>query len=224
MIQSPHRQVILSFLIVGLLIMASLSFASSSGHGEVHESHPSTKKTVHIENIHEIPKDRPIPANLFQSWFSPTTVIAYASIEVQMTEITAGVLKYPEILIRYPKGGGSLDLNQFVTSSTPGLFKIRIFFSDDSCTKMAFVSKTKKRKIEDNSIGLGCNQWVSFSARGLKDLTEKGITVSTENLFHITVLGGQYILHRMLDETALLAQLMIFDSKYTPLFCEGSWN
>ncbi|MEZ0391875.1 MAG: hypothetical protein ACAH59_06650 [Pseudobdellovibrionaceae bacterium] len=144
--------------------------------------------------------------------------ITFAPLAVRLVEKTSGVLIEPEIEIRLPRGGGEIDLSKFV-KDTKGTF--RVFFeipelSDESKMQVFFISRARKRKLEGEVWGAGCNKYMDIKSFLLGEGKKKGIEVNTTRNRHLSVLGGTFFFS--LDKQ--VTQVTFTDSQQSQLFCE----
>ena len=143
--------------------------------------------------------------------------VTFASIKVRMVEKTSGVLVDPEIEITLPRGGGQVDLAKFVRDQR-GTFSV--FFEpedqkEDKDLKVYFVSQAKKRKIDDEIWGAGCNKYMDLTAHVMGKPPLNGIEVNTTRNRHLSVLGGSFVFvsgHQ-------ISQVGFTDTSQAQLFC-----
>ncbi len=144
--------------------------------------------------------------------------ITFSAVTVRLVEKTRGVLVEPEIEIKLPKGGGQIDLSQFV-SNKQGTF--HVYFNldemtDDQKLKAFFISRTRKRKIENEVWGSGCNKFMDIRNFLLTGGRAKGIEVNTTRSRHLSVLGGTFFF----ASGPLVTQVTFTDSQQAQLFCD----
>lgn len=144
--------------------------------------------------------------------------MTYASVQVRLIEKTPGVLVDPEVIIKFPRGGGRIDLSKFVRD-VQGTFKV--FFDlegleDEDKVNVFFISGARKRKIDGSIWGAGCNKYMDIKSFILGDGKAKGIEVNTTRSRHLSVLGGSFFFSVRNQVT----QVTFTDSEQPHLFCE----
>lgn len=146
----------------------------------------------------------------------------FSEIQVFLVEKNPGVLKRPAYKISLPRGGGEIDLSNYIGIS-PGTFYVGFEypeFVDAQEKKVLFVSEAKKRKIDDVVYGLGCNQFVDITAKYFEAMKHEGIKVNTTRDRHLSVLGGHFLFAAHKGATVYISQVSFTDSNRKNLFCE----
>ena len=118
-------------------------------------------------------------------------------------------------------GGGELDLKDFVVGDKGSFF---IKFSpgetkDAGQLQVYFFSQSRKRKIDDEIFGSGCNVYFDISKKWANENSKKGIKVNVTESRHISVLGGHFIFVKKLDNKLYISQVKIYDSTKPEYFC-----
>jgi hypothetical protein len=224
-----------------LLILAVFLFSACST--EKHEN-PETHESVQEVNVDEIPSDIHVPVKMWDDieggivafgekaevkkdpkeaeddlsihrssiLFSPVTVI--------LKEHNNDVLSHNEIRIMLPRGGGKIDLSQYMGES-PGSFFVRFEWpewTEIKDVRSFYVSRARKRKLDGDVYGVGCNKYLELSSMISK--SPQGIKVNTTRDRHTTVLGGHFVFSVKKDSQTFLTQVTFTDSKNSQLFCE----
>lgn len=145
--------------------------------------------------------------------------MTFSLVKVRLVEKTPGVLVDPEVIIQLPRGGGEIDLSKFVRDMQ-GTF--RVFFeleemTDETKMNAFFVSQARKRRIDGEIWGAGCNKYMDILSFILKDGKTKGIEVNTTRNRHLSVLGGHFFFSMKNQVT----QVTFTDSQQSHLFCEN---
>lgn len=149
--------------------------------------------------------------------------IVFSELDVFMVEKNEDVLKDKAVKIHFPKGGGEIDLAQYM-GKAPGSFFVGFDdpdFKDATEKKVVFVSDTRKRRLEDQVYGGGCNQFFDITEQFLKNMKEQGLKVNTTRERHVTVLGGHFLFSAIKGNTVYISQVTFKDSEHKNLFCEG---
>lgn len=148
--------------------------------------------------------------------------IIFSAIEVLLEEKTRGVLKSPRIQISFPRGGGTLDLSQYVTDQV-GTFFIRFLPTSAEkkvSEKTYFWSRAKKRRIDDEIYGTGCNKVLELGPEWTKMQSGEGFKVNTHRQRHASVLGGRFVFTVRTEKELFLSQVLVTDSVLRDFFCE----
>ncbi len=146
--------------------------------------------------------------------------ISFSAIQVRLVEKTPGILVEPEIEIKFPRGGGEIDLANFVKDES-GTF--RVFFdleevASDDKMKAYFISGARKRKLDGEVWGAGCNKYMDIKKFILGAGKTKGIEVNTNRSRHDSVLGGTFFF----ASGNQITQVTFKDSKRADLFCAAA--
>lgn len=146
--------------------------------------------------------------------------VTFSTLKVRLVEVTKGVLVDPVVEIQMPRGGGEIDLSQFVRGDK-GTFQV--FFDleempDEEKLQAYFVSRARKRKIDNEVWGSGCHKYMDIRSFILKDGKKKGIEVNVTRNRHLSVLGGSFVFAMAKQVT----QVNFTDSHQPHLFCGSS--
>lgn len=167
----------------------------------------------------ETPNDFKIPAVLWKKIDETAgkDTLTYVPIKVQLVEKNPGVLVDSEINYQFPKGGGEIDLSQ-VTKDQQGTFRVSFDLSGFEApenVQVFFVSKARKRRLQDELWGAGCNKYMDVTSFVKKKMTKDGLEVNTTKFRHLTVLGGHFIF--VLKNQ--ITQVTFTDSAHPDYFC-----
>jgi hypothetical protein len=146
--------------------------------------------------------------------------ISFTNIRVRFKEKNPGVLIDPEFIVELPRGGGEIDLFRFV-KDRPGTFKIFFDVRNMAHAKKAkvfYVSKARKRKLDDQVWGVGCKKFLDVTDFVLKKSAKDGIEVNTTRSRHLSVLMGHFIF----AADKRMAQVTFKDSSQPNLNCDTS--
>jgi len=153
----------------------------------------------------------------------PGKEIVFSEVDVFLVEKNDDVLKDKAVKIHFPKGGGEIDLAQYM-GKNPGSFFVGFDdpdFKDTKDKKVIFVSQTRKRRLDDQVYGGGCNQFFDITEHFFKNMKEQGLKVNSTRERHVTVLGGHFLFSAIKGNTVYIAQVTFKDSEHKNLFCEG---
>lgn len=145
--------------------------------------------------------------------------MSFSAIQVRLVEKNPGVLIDPEVVIKFPRGGGEIDLAQVVKDQA-GTF--RVYFdleevASDDKMKAYFISQARKRKIDGEVWGAGCNKYMDIKKFILGAGKDHGIEVNTSRSRHDSVLGGTFFF----ASGTQITQITFKDSKQAHLFCDS---
>lgn len=146
----------------------------------------------------------------------------FSEITVILAQKNSGIIKGEAVKISLPKGGGNIDLSQYLTGKK-GSFYVGFeypAFGAASAKKIVFVSGTRKRKIGGQIFGAGCNQYFDISDKFLKEMKGEGLKVNTTQERYLSVLGGTFLLSAKKDNEVHLAQVTFTNSQFPSLFCK----
>lgn len=150
--------------------------------------------------------------------------ILYSSVQVFLTEKNPGILKSAAYRIDLPRGGGSLDLANFVTGN-PGSFFVGFELPEEfqvgTNFRAIYLSQARKRKIENRIFGAGCSQFMDLTPKFLEMMKSEGIRANTTRQRHVTLLAGHYIFSVLKEGRIYVTQATITDSKNKNLLCEA---
>lgn len=148
--------------------------------------------------------------------------IIFAEVNVILKEKNPGVVKGGEIKIKFPRGGGEVNLADYITE-TPGSFYVSFEYPDflgSTQQKVIFVSKARKRRIDNQVFGAGCNQYFDITKSFAKAMLTDGIKVNTVRERYTSVLGGHFLFSAAKEGSQYMAQVTFRDSAHNHLFCE----
>lgn len=148
--------------------------------------------------------------------------VHFTSIEVLLNEKNKGVLKHPSYKIKMPIGGGEIDLSTLMADKNGSFYLGFSLPSEytDLDYKVFFVSRGKKRKIDNEVIGSGCNVYFELTKEFNKKMKKEGILVNTTRYRHISLLAGNFIFVAQKEKKTLLTQVQFTDSTNKALLCE----
>lgn len=146
----------------------------------------------------------------------------FSEVSVEFQEKTPGVLKYHHFKIQFPKGGGSIDLNEYRTGAQ-GTFYVKFDFSksDEANQKrVIYLSRGRKRRLENLIAGSGCNVFFDITQKFYENMKSHGIEVNTTRHRDVSLLSGHFLFYANVDSQNYISQVQFFDSKNKFLECE----
>ena len=148
--------------------------------------------------------------------------LAFAEVDVFLVQKNEGVVIGDAVKIALPRGGGTIDLSQFITDKK-GTFYVGFDFpkfEEATGKRVLFVSATRKRRIENQVFGAGCNQVLDITTRFLNEMKGPGLKVNTTQERYLSVLGGSFLFSAQNGRDIHLAQVTFKNPAFAPLFCE----
>ena len=213
-----------------------LAFANSDTHeasGAHGPEHPAPVADIEevIEDepgtilVRESPEEVMIPSQIWDLIYTEEKnkpSVIFVPIKVQLSEKNPGVLSKEEVSVQFPRGGGEIDLSQFVTSEKRGSFFVRFLFDKKANPEKSFVyfvSRNRKRKVNGEILGSGCKSFVDIKKFLTKSEKSGGILVNTTRLRHLSVLGGTFVFANVIGKEVRLSQVTFKDTKNSKYFC-----
>lgn len=147
----------------------------------------------------------------------------FLAFKVYLVEKTEGVLGGENLEISYPKGGGEIDLKDYVR---PGRRTFHLGFdveNEDLADKykVFYVSGGRKRRIGGEVYGAGCHKYMEISSFFHKAMKGKGLVANTTQQRYVSFLAGTYVIGAHHEGELYLSQLTIKDSRYSELHCSS---
>ncbi len=153
--------------------------------------------------------------------------IIFVPAKLTLTAKNEGVLKNAKTVIHFPRGGGTVDLSDWTTGEN-GTYYMKFEMEEveqPEEVKTFFLSQTRKRKIENEIIGMGCNKYVEFGEKYFNAMGEKGLAVNTTRNRDVSVTGGRWFFVAKQTGKVYVSQITIADATKKDLFCEDAiWN
>ena len=202
-----------------ILILALSLLALGGCHAkDDHQAEPL------VYRINELPIDFQTPKEFWQQLKTEVSEpLSLREVEIHLKEKNPGVLKKPEIIIEFPPGGGSLDLAKILGEASGSFFfSIRGFQEAPLETQKAyFFSDNRRKKVDGEVLGLGCNRWVEWSKTYRNQNLKEGLLVNTTQSRHLHVLGGHFVLISTDPKNLFITQVTLFDSRYPAAHCNS---
>ena len=146
----------------------------------------------------------------------------YLDLEVKLTPVASGILTAPTQFI-LPRGGGAIDLKDYV-KGTKGSFFVSFKWAKTttpdqplSSIKIFYLSQAKKRKIDDENFGAGCDRYMDVTSF-IQSLSP-GLKVNATSQRYVSVLAGIYYFVGFEKEKIYLGALKIMDSRHPQIQC-----
>lgn len=152
--------------------------------------------------------------------------LVFAPLRLKLIEKNHDVLRHPSLQLDFPRGGGRIDLQQWI-GDRKGSFFLSLEIPEIEGLgeeRVFFVSGAKKRKLGEEILGSGCRKFFDISKSFLKSRSGEGLKLNTSEDRHISVLAGKFILFGVKDNKKLIAQLTITDSAKKSWLCEEPYG
>lgn len=218
-------------------------WANEDAHGGHEESHAAAEThSEHAEappaaaeheaerfdldyKIVDTPQDVLIPSSIWDKLavVNAKPQIVFVPMKVMLREKTKGVLKAPSIRLQMPRGGGQVDLAQYITDKQ-GSFYVKFGWDEDpknEKTKVFFVSRARKRKVDGEEIGAGCKSYFNVAGAITKAQKKDGLLVNTTRLRYLSVIGGTFIFATEEGRELRLSQATFTDKSKPEYFCKA---
>jgi hypothetical protein len=147
----------------------------------------------------------------------------FSEVKVILTEKNPGILRDPSLTLSFSRGGGEVDLATYV-SEKPGSFFVGFDFpemEDGDIKKVIFISRARKRKIDNQIFGAGCNQFLDITEKFLTEMKGQGIKANTTRKRHVSLLAGTFIISAQKGKQKYVTQVTFTDSSSPQLLCQG---
>lgn len=227
-------------LVLSILFFISLARANNPHEAESHES---SFEKIEVEKS---PKEFKIPSDLWdlilneqkapqeepkkekeaeaskESAKVESPILVWMPIKVQLQATSEEILKNKKTEFEFSMGGGEIDFSRIVVGEK-GSFFIKFLleeFKDPSKVKVYFYSKAKKRKIDDDIFGSGCNVYFDITKKFFVDNTKQGIKTNVTDNRHLSVFGGHFIFASHNEGKVYVTQVSFRDSTKPELFCQ----
>lgn len=208
------------------LLLFSLIFFSCSKKTESVENETRTIKVEELQNDFKVPESLWKQMAGEDSAATKENQIIFVPLKVEMTEKNPRVLKGQKLVIELPRGGGEIDMAQW-TGEENGTFYLKLSLLEvDKVeqSKAFFLSQTRRRKIGDELLGMGCNKFVEFGPLYEKAMSATGLALNTTRHRHLTVAGGRWFLLAKNQGKTYLSQVTFTDTTQKDLFCGDVWT
>ncbi|WP_413580492.1 hypothetical protein [Bdellovibrio sp. HCB288] len=149
--------------------------------------------------------------------------IVFSDVTVFLVDKNPGILKEEAIKFELPRGGGEIDLSQYLNDRQGSFYVGFEFpaFTEATQSKVLFVSRARKRRLGDIIYGAGCNQILDITNKYNLAMKGEGLKVNTTRERHISVLGGTFLFSAEKAGTIYVAQVSFVDPTHKNLFCEA---
>lgn len=207
-----------------ILSLTLLSLFSCQSHEQTESTEPA-KKVIYDE----APEDFKISKTVWDVLDSNETLTGeipdpeniFLPAALTLKQKNQEVLKNPEVEFEFGRGGGKLDLAQWIGSEA-GTFYLKFnlsLFEQYPTLRVYFLSQARKRKIDDETFGVGCNKLIEITSAFKKSMAQKGLELNTTRARHASVSAGHYFFVARAGKKKYITQVEITDSTQSHLLC-----
>lgn len=157
---------------------------------------------------------------------SRSTPVIFSPVQIVLAEKNPGVLRWPKVIIQFPLGGGKLDFKEYLTGVI-GTFYVRFVSGtgaeekDPGEMEIYYWSQAKKRKVENDVYGSGCNKIIQLSQKKINDEDKLGLKVNTKDDRYLSVLAGHYFFVKRTGKEILVSQIQMTNSDLSMHMCDA---
>ena len=182
------------------------------------DSYRSESATIY--KAEELPADLKVPLVMWE-FFDNLDGFIFTESKLWLKEKNSGVLRDSALAIEFPKGGGEVDFSSLRGKENGSFFLGMEIpeFTEASMVKVLFISHAKKRRIDGEIWGSGCNKVLDITEEFMKAMKGAGLKLNTTRSRHFTVAGGTFILAATKDGQNFISQITIKDSEKSDLAC-----
>ncbi len=189
---------------------------------KIESDQPATRVTDMAQEI-KLPKELMVEVlkELGEDTKTMTPVFIFIPLKIQLTEKSKGVLISNPLKFSFPKGGGQLDLKDYVTGA--GSFYLsflpEVFAKLPDLVHLYYISQAPVKEIDGDHYGLGCGKWVDIKSRFKNLQQDNFLKLNTTQLRYLYVVSGSYIFVFREGNQIYLSQLTITDSRHQNELC-----
>jgi hypothetical protein len=150
-----------------------------------------------------------------------TPVYMFVPLQVELNDKSKGVLSASPLRFTFPKGGGQLDLKDYVVGQGSFYlnFNAELFSKMPELVHLYYISQAPVKKIDDENYGLGCGKWVDIKNQFKNLQKENFLKINSTQLRYLYVLSGSYVFVFRENNQIYLSQLTITDSRHQNELC-----
>lgn len=220
------------FLLCNISVSSANEGAPSGGDSKSHvEGHNEevTDPDTFVLALRDTPKDFKIPTELWELILEKDNrkekdepLIVWLPLKIFLSAKASGILVHEKIQYNLPRGGGTIDVSRN-TSGDRGTFYLKFGlneFTNQAGMKVFFLSNAKKRKLDDDVYGAGCNVFFDISKALLNAQGGQGLKFNITDNRHISALSGHFIFVQQDKDKVFLSQVEFTDSKNREYLCK----
>lgn len=142
--------------------------------------------------------------------------------EVLFIEDKGALLGGKNILLQYSKGGGHLNLADYIKNKVVGSFRFSLNFPNpEEINRQNFKVYHITNAKPDKKLGKlsKCGSYSDVTDFFLRQVMKKGLLLTNRGQRHITVLAGTFVFILVKDSEFFISQLTISDSNHRKMLC-----
>lgn len=224
------------------MLASCLAQASNSEH-ENKEGHDHSSAVFEKVEIEKSAKEFKIPTELWdlilnepkeasaeaakkdegkESKKEEAPILVWLPVKVQLSAVSEDILKTKNIEFDFSMGGGDIDFSKIVVGDKGSFYTKFLLeeFKDPAKVKVYFYSTAKKRKIDDDVYGSGCNVYFEITKKFFSENGKLGIKTNVTDNRHISIFGGHFIFASKNEGKIYLTQVSFRDSTKSDYFCQ----
>lgn len=193
------------------------------------EQAPDLSSIVEVQTrtITDTPKDFKIPNQLWDIILDKDikkdeALIIWLPVSVLLTAKTSGILIHDSIKYEFPRGGGTVDLAKD-TNGDRGTFYLNFVlneFTNLAATKVYFISNAKKRRLDGDVYGAGCNVFHNITGSFFKAQSGNGLKFNITDHRHVSALSGHFIFVQSDKDKVFISHVEFTDTKNRDYLCK----
>ena len=203
------------------LLLTALGFT-----GRTNEHNDGTHR--HVIDVRDTPKDFKVPTILWdlimdkpelKEKYDP--LIVWLPVKVLFSAKTTAILSYNDIEFNLPRGGGSIDLSK-VAAGDRGTFYLKFGldeFNNQAAMKVYFVSNSKKRRLDSELYGSGCNVFFDIT-EAFKKASGEGMRFNLTDKRHLSAMAGHFVFVQQEKDKVFISQVEFTDPNSREYLCK----
>lgn len=176
-------------------------------------------------DLRAAPADLRVPNLIGEEIEKLAATVSYAPVEVRLLEETPGALRHRNLQMVFAKGGGNLDLADYVDNSVASDFVFALAvpdFAHSVKAKLLFISNARPRQLGGVRYGADCDNILELSSYYRQTLSQSGLRVTTRRDLYVNLIVGSYVVFYETEGAWHLTQLTVFDSRREDMQCRSN--
>ncbi len=216
----------------------SLSLLSSGVYANEHGSETAPAPLAVEENqdpnahnidVRDTPKDFKIPSAIWDRILDKEhkeegdePLIVWLPVKVFLSAKRSNILIDDKIQYNLPRGGGTIDQSKNIAGDR-GTFYLKFGlseFANPSAMKVFFISNSKKRRLDGDVYGSGCNVYFDVTSALLSAQKLEGLKYNVTDNRHVSALSGHFVFVQIEKDKVSLSQVEFTDTKNRDYLCK----
>ncbi|MES2965710.1 MAG: hypothetical protein V4760_17645 [Bdellovibrionota bacterium] len=145
----------------------------------------------------------------------------FVSLRAFLIEKNRGILGRENFELKFPVGGGEMDLGDFLQPLKGSFYFATDFLPnvDSKAKKVFFVSNSQARTLMGTKVGAGCDSYFDVTSAFTKAMAGPGFLVNTTDGRHVGALVGTYFFLGFEAGKLRISTLIVRDSRFRSLQC-----